>query len=544
MALNDNPLDALVALDLDITNPISLWSREDDGLTARNNRLEQLRGRDNELLDQIKFLAKFGTTNVSPIYPFKSDALLKPSEVEIIDTDGNPITNFEIDLAALELPKRFIKDLKLIQSVEFSDPFLSKLELIRTVDPVTNLLRIFIDLEFSARFSVDGQDRVIFELKQKAFNDNPTAEDASSQDNRPFQLTALTVDNTMFLNSGIIEFAFLGSVYSTTSTSWSFGTLDGTIQGDGFSLPINLERITYRFDRAGTKITQLAYNQLADLADAVPFLRKVKFFPFEPESSAGAILSGDIIDLNITAPADQRIYIKRIRKKDVGGETFFVFMFAHNVFDESGNFLRTVNIGVAEIGPNSGTKVFITSLGSNTIAGVEPDFLDEVPGDTFDSFGHGFLRVLSYESLDTLFQSLLESTVEVGSPSPIVVSPESGDSTVVGVFADADQILMTDTTSTIDGIALDTIGVLITVFENKLFGHETRNIHITIDGEVINQRIVMGDEAKMRDFYGIEVAESLVDNEKIVIGDEWFDEPSGRLRKYLVFGGKRQWRAT
>jgi len=549
MGTTDNPLHGLEVFDIDLVQPVPPWlAKGFDGAFARNARIDALAARDRELVDQLQVLLRFGATKVSPIFPFKSDATLKPSSIEILDTSGAVITNFVIDYAQLEIPKSFIKDLKLLLANEFSDPYLSKMELVRRSDPDSGLIRIFIDLEFSARFSVDGTDHIVFTLTSRAYNDSPTGEEASSRDNRPLELSAPVVDGTQFLNSGIIEFEFLGSVHSTQVTSWDRGTLDDAIVGGAFALPINCGRITYTFDRAAGKLTLLSHNQLADLASAVPFLEKVKFFPFDPEATAGSILAKYVVDLNMTAPVDQITYLRRIRRKDVAGQTTFVFIFSYNVYDDAGNFLRVVNVGVAEVGPDTGSRVPIVSLGSNTTVGVEPDWLDEVPGSTYDSFGSGFLRVSSYTLLDELWEELIEDTVEIGSPagaatSPITVSPEEQPEGTTGVFADADLILLTDSSSSLDGISLDTVGVPITVFERALASAQTRNLQVVVAGEIINNRIVIGSESVMRNFYGIDPVESLINNQKIPLNDEWFEESAGRVKKYLVVSGKRQWRA-
>lgn len=541
MATNDNPLHALESYDLDAAVPVSPWTKGFDGATIRNVKQNQLAERDRKILDQIQILSKFGATKVSPFYPFKSDATLTPSSIEILDSNGVEISDFTIDFTELQIPKRFIKDLKLILANEFSQPYVSRMTLVRRTDPITNLLRVFVDLEISARYSVDSQDYVIFRLESRAYNDNPTNEDPSTADNVSFPLEPQKINGVQFLNSGIIEFEFIGAVYSTTSSSWSFGVTDGGVQGDGFTLPLDMGTINYTFTREGGKLTLLSYNELADLSDSVPFLQKVKYFPFSPDSTVGDILSQHIIDLNMTSPAGEKVYVKRIRRRDSGGSTYYVFLFAYNVYDSGGNFLRTVNLGVAEIGPSSNNRAMIQSLGSNTIAGVEPSWLDEVPSDTTDSFGHGILKVDSYTTLDQLWTDLTAQSESIGSPSPVVVSPDEG--TTVGVFADTDVLVFTDDASEIDGIALDTIGIPLSVFAREVSNSPTKNIQVTIEGEVINSRTVIGNENLLRSFYNIDVIESLVDNDKIPIGDFWFDESRGRLQQYLIVGGKRQWRA-
>ena len=66
---------------------------------------------------------------------------------------------------------------------------------------------------------------------------------------------------------------------------------------------------------------------------------------------------------------------------------------------------------------------------------------------------------------------------------------------------------------------------------------------MVVAGEIINNRIVIGSESVMRNFYGIDPVESLINNQKIPLNDEWFEESAGRVKKYLVVSGKRQWRA-
>jgi hypothetical protein len=181
--------------------------------------------------------------------------------------------------------------------------------------------------------------------------------------------------------------------------------------------------------------------------------------------------------------------------------------------------------------------VEIKSLGSNRINGADPTWLDEVIGDTQDAYGRGTLIVADYASLGLLFDELLAVTVEVGSPSPILVSPAENPP-IVGLYVDPDEISMIEDNSYLDGLAKDTQGYNITVTERiPLLAAPTRNVTVLIGDVKVTRRMVYGTEAQMRDFYGIGTAETLVNSDKIDLDDEWFNSVSKTLNRYQLIDG-------
>lgn len=539
MALND-PLDQIDTTNIDQTDPVIPWVDGNfDGFVGRNQHEQALAARDRRLLTLVKALKQQSTSNTSPLYPFKDDATLHPSSATPLDGAGATISAFVINAGALTISKDFIKDLRLVLSSDFREPYLSGLVLRRAVDPDTNLVRIFVDLEISARYSQDQMDHVVFSLTGKAYNDVQDNSVPSSKDNVAFDLVAVKVAGRDFLNSGTIEFSFIGSIQSQLATSWSVGTYQAT-QVEGFASVPGLVSIVYTFSRQASKITQLAYDQLGDLQNAIPFLSKVKDFPFDSGATASAVLAKYITDVDITAPTGTKVFIKRIRKTS----TSFIFVFSYNDRDTAGNLLGAVNIGVATVLLSGSNSVSIKSLGSNKINGVDPDWLDEIAGQTVDNYGSGTLTVLSPAALQALFNELLQVTVAVGSPSPIQVSPAQA-SPVIGLFVDPNQIDMVESNSYLDSLAKDGQG-LRNAFTERPLGpaHITRNVQVSINGYIVNRRISYGNESLMRDFYGLTQTEILSDNIKINLDDEWFDTTANILKRYQLQNGHRAWRTV
>jgi len=535
-----DPLIQIDTLNLDATYPAIPWTLGDfDGFIIRNQHEQALAARDNKLLSLLRALRDHATSNTSPLYPFKEDATLQPSSATPHDGSGAVISGFVVDPTKLTISKSFIKDLRLILSSDFREPYLSSMVLKRAVDPDTNLVRIFVDLVFSARYTADQTDQVVFKLTSKAYNDVQDNTSPSSRDNVSFDLEAQVVEGRTFLNAGVIEFNSLGTVQSQLATSWSIGTYNGATV-EGFASIPTLYDIVFTFTRNAGKVTQLAYDQLGDLQNAVPFLAKVKSFPFDPLATASSILSKYIIDVEITAPPSTKVFVKRIRKISGG----FVFVFAYNLRDGANNLLGAVNIGVATVMLSGSNRVNIQSLGSNRINGVTPDWLDEVRGNTVDNLGSGTLVVTSPADLQNLFNELLAVTVPVGSPSPIQVSPAAPEP-VIGLFVDPDQIDMIEDNSFLDGLAKDCQGLTTTFVERPLSAsHVTRNVQVSVNGFVVNRRCSYGNEALMRDYYGLTSIESLTDNSKINLDDEWFDTGAGVLKRYQIVNGHRAWRVV
>ena len=247
-----------------------------------------------------------------------------------------------------------------------------------------------------------------------------------------------------------------------------------------------------------------------------------------------------VLSTVITAPAGPGIFIKRIR---ISG-TSYIFVFAYNRYDNLGNYLGTVNIGVATIAQNGPTTVPITSLGSNAIAGIAPSWLDEVPTtNTTDNFGIGNLTVASYAGLATLFAQLLAEAVTVGSPSPIEVSPVAPVQ-IVGVYADPTMIEMVAYNSLLNTFAVDSQGVRVATFtQPPTLVQQGPNSQVSIGGVLVNRRTVYGTDPTMRDFYGIAATESLINNSKIPLEDQWYNTLTNSMSQYQIVQGKRQWRA-
>ena len=539
MAFND-PLDFIDTVNLDFLKPILRWpSKLFDGTVIRNQHEQALAARDNYLLTLIQAVKDHGGANISPLYPFVEEATLEPSQATCYDNTGAVFSGFTVDPTVLKLSNSFIGDLKLILSNQFRDPFLSSLTLNRAVDPNTGLVQIFVDLVINARFTVDQQIYPILSLTSKAFNDVQDNSAPSSRDNVAFVMTVLPVNNQQWLNSGVIRFNFIGSVQSTTPGSWSIGTYNNATV-EGFSTLPTLAKIEFTFPAQATYLTELSYNLLGDLQNGIPFLTKVQNYPFSTNSTAGQLLAPYITDIEITAPAGPGIFIKRIR---ISG-TSYIFVFAYNRYDNLGNYLGTVNIGVATIAQNGPTTVPITSLGSNAIAGIAPSWLDEVPTtNTTDNFGIGNLTVASYAGLATLFAQLLAEAVTVGSPSPIEVSPVAPVQ-IVGVYADPTMIEMVAYNSLLNTFAVDSQGVRVATFtQPPTLVQQGPNSQVSIGGVLVNRRTVYGTDPTMRDFYGIAATESLINNSKIPLEDQWYNTLTNSMSQYQIVQGKRQWRA-
>ena len=224
MALND-PLHRIDTVNLDQEKPVLPWLTADfDGFSKRNQHERALGDRDNLLLDLLRSLKQHGTSNVSPLFPFREYATLVPSSAIALDASGLEIPGFTISPSSLILSNSFIRDLKLVLTTEFSQPFLSKISLVKKVDPETSLVQIFTDIEISARYSGDQTDYPILSLVSKAFNDVQDNSNPSSKDGVAFDLTSLEVASREWLTSGVITFGFIGAVQSTTSSSWSVGS--------------------------------------------------------------------------------------------------------------------------------------------------------------------------------------------------------------------------------------------------------------------------------------------------------------------------------
>lgn len=538
MAL-ENPLHRIDTANIETEAPVIPWQiRDDDGRTIRNQHERALADRDVWLLDLIKTVKNHGGANVSPQFPFTETATMKPSQAVALNDDGDVYPDFTIDPAPLKLSTSFLADLKLIISNEFREPFVSSMILRRALDPNTSLIQIFVDLEISARYTGDQQDAVILKLTGKAFNDVQDNTNPSSRDNIALTLTPQIVDGREWLNSGVIRFAFIGSVQSSLSTSWSVGLYNNAMV-EGFSTLADLERITFTFTRPATELTELAYNLLGDLQSAVPFLDKIKNYPFDIDATAGQILAKYILDINLSGPPVAPVYLKRIR---IDGDNY-KFLFAYNEYDENDNYLGTVNIGVATLTPTSPNKITVSSLGSNRVAGVSPTWLDEEPtSGTTDNYGNGTLKVKSYADMATLFAELIAAPVEVGSPSPIDVSPVS-PVPIVGLFADPTMIEMAWGNSFLDSLVVDIQGTAVSIYNRPLSNsHTSANVQVSIGGVLVNRRTCYGQEGLMRDFYGIASSESLIDNPKIPLEDQWYDTSTATLKVYQFIQGKRRWR--
>jgi hypothetical protein len=538
MAL-ENPLHRIDTVNIETEAPVIPWQlRDRDGYVIRNEHERALGDRDVLLLNLLKAVKNHGMANVSPLYPFAEESTLKPSQATCYDLAGVEMTDFVVDPTNLIISTSFLADLKLIISNEFREPFLSKITLNRAIDPQTALVQIFVDLEISARYTIDQQIHPILLLTGKAFNDVQDNSAPSSRDNVALPMTVVDVANRKWLNSGVVRFAFIGSVQSSLATSWSVGTY-GTAQVEGFSSLPTLGSIVFTFPRPATSLTELAYNLLGDLQAAVPFLDKIKYYPFAADATAGEIMAKYIKDAEITGPTNRPIFLKRIRK--AGSD--YKFLFAYNDRDSQGNYLGTVNVGIATVTATSGVRVPISTLASNKAAGIDPTWLDEVPTtDTVDSYGIGTLTILSYAAMEDLFAELLATPVTVGSPSPIDVSPVVPVE-IVGLYADPNLIEMVEDNSHLDNITVDLQGALVSIYNRPLGpAHLTPNRQITIGGILVNRRTCYGQEGIMRDFYGIPSTESLIDNPKIPLEDEWFDTTTSTMKRYQYVQGKRRWR--
>lgn len=538
MALND-PLHRIDTVNIETETPVIPWQKKDfDGIVFRNEHERALGDRDVLLLSLLKAVKQHGMANVSPLYPFAEEDTLKPSQATAYDLAGAAMPDFVVDPTNLALSNSFIADLKLILSNEFREPFLSRILLRRAVDPLTALVQVFVDLEISARYTADQQVYPVLLLVSKAFNDVQDNSNPSSRDNLALPMTVVNVANRQWLNSGVVRFGFIGSVQSTLPTSWSVGTYSNALV-EGFSTLPTLGVIEFTFPRTATALTELAYNTLGDLQNAVPFLNKIKNYPFAVDATAGQIMAKYIKDVEITGPATSPVFLKRIHK--IGN--IYTFLFAYNNRDAAGNYLGTVNIGLATLTPASGVRIPIVTLASNLVGGVDPTWLDEVPtvGST-DNLGLGKLTVESYAAMADMFAELLATPVSIGSPSPIDVSPVVPIS-VVGLYADPNMIEMVEDNARLDNITVDTQGSLISVYSRPLgIAHLTKNIQVTVAGVLVNRRTCYGAEGIMRDFYGIPSTESLIDNPKIPLEDEWFDTTTNTMKRYQFVQGHRRWR--
>lgn len=538
MALED-PLHRIDTLNLETEQPVIPWQlRDEDGYIIRNEHERALGDRDALLLSLLQATKTHGMANISPLYPFAEDATLKPSQAICYDLTGAVMPDFTVDPTNLAISTSFIADLKLILSNEFREPFLSKITLKRSIDPNTSLVQIFVDLEISARYTVDQQIYPAILLTSKAYNDVQDNTAPSSKDHQALSMTVVKVANREWLNSGVVRFNFIGSVQSTLPTSWSVGTyLNATVEG--FSTLPTLSSIVFSFPRTATSLTELAYNLLGDLQNAIPFLDKIKYYPFAIDATAGQILSKYIKDLEVAGPANKPIFLKRIHK--VGSD--YKFLFAYNDRDLAGNYLGTVNVGIATLTSTGPTKVVITSLGSNRVAGIDPTWLDEVSTiGTTDNLGLGSLTVVSYAAIGDLFAELLATPVLIGSPSPIDVSPVVPVQ-IVGLYADPNMIEMVEDNSHLDNMTVDIQGVLVSTYEHVPLGsQQTKNIQVTIGNVLVNRRTCYGQEGIMRDFYGIASTESLVNNAKIPLEDEWYDSTTNTIKRYQIVSGQRKWR--
>ena len=541
MAL-DNPLDQIDTLNIETLKPVIPWgTRGWDGYIARNQHERALGDRDVLLLDLIRALKDHGSANVSPQYPFAEVATLKPSQATSYDSTGAVLTTFVVDPAPLTLSNSFLGDLKLILTNEFKEPYLSKIVLRKATDPETALVQIFVDLEISARYTADQLDHVILTLTSKAYNDVQDNSAPSSRDETPFDLVSENVDAREWLNSGIVRFHFIGSFQSGLTTSWSVGTY-GLAVVEGFSAVAALTSIEFTFSRPATILAELSYTRLGDLQSAVPFLDKIQHYPFDIAATAGGILTKYIKDVTVTGPPWSRVFLKRIHKVMVDGLAQYSFLFAYNNY-LLGNYDGTVNIGLATVTETSGPSVPIVSLGSNAAAGVDPTWLDEVPTtDTTDNYGVGRLQVSAWADIELLYNELLATPVFIGSPSPVEVSPVSPEP-ITGLTADPNIIEMIADNSIFDSLAVSLQGNRTAIYSKpSSLAQATDNIQVLVNDVMINRRCCYGVEAIMRDFYGISTTESLIDNTKIPLEDEWFDTTSSALKRYQIVQGHRRWR--
>jgi len=547
MAL-DNPLDALDQADLNRLLPQVPWNVQDfDGSNIRNLHESTLARRDDLLLSWLQLIRNSATANVSAKFPFKEDATLKPSEVVVTQTQ-DPGT-FVIDITPLELSLRFIKDLKLILTSDFVDPFISRIIMREATDPATSLIQVFVDIEISARLRLDQIVYPILTLTSKAYNDVQDNSQSSSRDNVSFNMVPQEVNGRSYFNAGVIEFNFIGAIQSQTSTSWSNG-LYNDIQVEGFSVVPDLTQVEFIFEESATKLTQLSYNNLGDIQSAVPFLAKVQNWPFIQEANAGPVLTQYLPDLSITAPGNTFVYLKRVRRfNDAQLGEIYRFVFSYDENDANGNYLRTVNIGVCDVynRPNKVWLFEIRSLGSNVINGTDPDWSDEVVTTTTDSYGSGYLRITGFDQMAIMFEALVVAN-ETDSSGASPASP-SDDETLappptIGIFPDPDVILFLAGNSSLEALATDTVANKVTITEIPLDTniHPTRNIRVVIDGIKVTRRISYGNEQTMRSFYGIQGGESLTNNGKIDPEDEWFDTQVDALKRYQLVQGRYTWR--
>lgn len=546
MAL-ENPLHQIDTALLNRTAPRVPWNVEDfDGVRIRNIHEQALGNRDEQLLEWIRAVRNSSTANISPRFPFKEDATLTPTTAEAFDFSGNLLNDFIVSVDDKMLSLSFVKDLKLILASDFADPYLSKIILREATDPNTNLIQVFIDIEISARYRPDQTNYPVLILSGRAYNDVQDNSSPSSRDNLSFNMVAQQVAGRDFFNGGVIEFSFLGAVQSQTESSWSNGKYND-IMVEGFSTVPNLGSIVFTFDYSATKIAQLAYNNLGDISQSVPFLRKVQYWPFFEEANAAPVLQQYITDLSVSGPADELVYIKRIRRfEDAStGLTIYRVVLAYDVFDANQQRTGNVNIGVCDIWDRP-SKVWIfeiQSLGSNTIAGEAPNWFDEVTGNTVDSYGKGFLRIVNFEVMENLFNALIqaEETIdtEVDEEDRTLAPPAT-----IGTFPDPDTVIFRRNNTVIEAmttsIAPERVQVTRIPVDPQV--HVTRNERILINDISVTKRISYGNEAQMRNFYGIGGAESLTDNTKIDPEDEWFDTSANALKRYQLVQGRYIWR--
>lgn len=546
MAL-ENPLHALDVASLDRIKPRIPWNvRDFDGHRIRNEHEQALAERDNQLLEWLQVLRGSAIANVSPRYPFKEDASLVPSTVEILDFSGDPLADFVVSLDGKQLPLSFIKDLKLILTSDFSDPYVSRISFREQTDPASNLIQVFIDIEISARLRSDQMIYPILRLVNKAYNDVQDNTQPSSRDNRSFLMESLEVNGRSYFNSGVLEFAFLGSIQSQTESSWSIGEYQGQ-EVEGFSIVQDLQTIHFDFDFQATKLTQLAYNNLGDITDSVPFLRKVQNFPFMREANAGNILAQFFTDLKISGPAGQLLYIRRIRRFNdpVRGVVYRVLFSYDNINDQEVNLGR-INIGVADIwNRSSGNWIFpIRSLGSNTLPGEAPNWRDEQLSTSKDSYGAGLIRIINFAAMSDLFTDLIAAgnSLDPVTPQDQTLAPPP----TIGEFPDPDRVVFVRGNTLIEPIAVDSVARPTVVTEVPVDPqiHQTRNVRVVIDGVRVTRRIAYGNESQMRNFYGLTGAESLIDNPNIDPEDEWFDTSANSLKRYQRLQGRLVWRAV
>lgn len=544
MAL-DNPLDAFDQANLDRLLPQVPWNVQDfDGARIRNLHEKTLAERDNTLLAWLQLIRNSATANVSPKFPFKEDATLKPSEAIITQTSDPG--SFVVDITDLELSLRFIKDLKLILTSDFVDPYISRITMREATDPATDLIQVFVDIEISARLRLDQIVYPILKLQSKAYNDVQDNSQASSRDNTSFNMVPQEVNGRSYFNAGVIEFNFIGAIQSQTSTSWSNG-LYNDIPVEGFSIVPDLTQIEFIFEEPATKLTQLSYNNLGDIQAAVPFLAKVQNWPFLQEANAGPTLTQYITDLSITAPGNEFVYLKRVRRfNDTTLGQVYRFIFSYDIEDDLGNYVRTVNIGVCDVWnrPNKVWLFEIRSLGSNVINGTDPDYLDEVISTTTDSYGSGFLRITGFDQMALMFEALIAAneieTAGSESPADETLAPPP----TIGIFPDPDTILFLTGNTSLEALATDTVANKVTITEVPVDPqiHPTRNVRVSIDDKKVTSRISYGNEQQMRNFFGIAAGESLTNNDKIDPEDEWYDTSIDGLKRYQLVRGRYTWR--